>query len=196
MEDFYLEPGRIHRVLDMIVDFKLQQCDELHRRFGDRIDGLFVADDWGTQDGTFISKSVLDEFFTPRYQRIFDAIHDCGWHVILHSCGRINQFMPTFIELGVDVMNMQQPRSCGLVEFGEAFRGRVCFAATVDIQTTMVRGIEEEVRQEAGLLVKHWSTPEGGLIAFDYGDWPAVGARPETPLVMFDEFAKLIHYWQ
>ena len=37
MEDFYAEPERIHRVLDMIVDFKLQQCDELRRRFGDRL---------------------------------------------------------------------------------------------------------------------------------------------------------------
>jgi uroporphyrinogen-III decarboxylase len=196
MEDFYLEPERVHRVLDMIVDFKLQQCDELSRRFGDSIDGLFVADDWGTQAGTFVSNKILDEFFTPRYKKIFDAIHDCGWHVILHSCGRINPFVPTLIEAGVDVLNMQQSRSYGLVEFGQAFRGKVCFAATVDIQTTMPRGIEEEVREEARLLVQHWSTPEGGMIAFDYGDWPAIGVQPEVPRVMFDEFAKLMHYWQ
>ena len=29
MEDFYLEPERTHRVLDTIVDFKLEQLDEL-----------------------------------------------------------------------------------------------------------------------------------------------------------------------
>jgi len=196
MEDFYLEPECVGRVLDMIVDFKLAQCDELRRRFGDAVDGLFVADDWGTQDGTFVSKKTFDEFFAPRYRKIFDAIHDSGWHVILHSCGRINQFVSTLIELGVDVLNMQQSRSYGLVEFGDQFRGKVCFAATVDIQTTMPRGIEEEVREEARLLVEHWSTPEGGMIAFDYGDWPAIGVAPETPLVMFDEFTKRMHYWQ
>ena len=196
MEDFYLEPERVNRVLDMIERFKLEQCDELHRRFGDRIDGIFVADDWGTQSGTFVGQKILDEFFVPRYKTIFDCIHDCGWHVILHSCGRINDFVPTFVDLGVDVLNMQQTRSYGLVEFGEQFRGKVCFAATVDIQSTMPRGIEEEVREEARLLVRHWSTPEGGLIAFDYGDWAAIGVRPETPHVMFDEFAKLRHYWQ
>ena len=193
MEDFYLEPERVHRLLDMIVDFKLQQCDELRRRFGASIDGLFVADDWGTQDGTFVSKKILDEFFAPRYRRIFDAIHDCGWHVILHSCGRINEFVPTFLDLGVDVLNMQQSRSYGLVEFGERFRGKVCFAATVDIQTTMPRGVEEEVREEARLLAKHWGTAEGGLIVFDYGDWQAIGVRPEMPQIMFDEFAKLMY---
>ena len=196
MEDFYLQPERVQRVLDMIVDFKIEQCDELRRRFGDSIDGLFVADDWGTQSGPFVSNKTLDQFFTPRYKRIFDAIHDCGWHVILHSCGRINGFVPTLIEAGVDVLNMQQSQSYGLVEFGEAFRGKVCFAATVDIQTTMPRGIEEEVREEARLLVRHWSTPEGGMIAFDYGDWPAIGVKPEMPGIMFDEFSKLAHYWQ
>jgi len=196
MEDFYLEPERVNRVLDMIVHFKLEQCDELHRRFGDRIDGLFVADDWGTQSGTFVSKRTLDDFFVGRYKVIFDFIHQCGWHVILHSCGRINEFVPTFVELGVDVLNMQQTQSYGLVEFGERFRGKVCFAATVDIQSTMPRGIEQEVREEARLLVQHWSTPQGGMIAFDYGDWAAIGVRPETPRIMFDEFARLMYYWQ
>jgi len=196
MEDFYLEPKRVQRVLDMIVDFKLEQLDELRRRFGDRIHGLFVADDWGTQDGTFVGKNTLDEFFVPGYRKIFDAIHDCGWHVILHSCGKINAFVPTFIELGVDVLNMQQTRSYGLVEFGQQFRGKVCFLATVCIQSTLVRGVEEEVREEAQLLVPHWSTPQGGMIAFDYGEWGAIDVKPQTPLVMFDEFNKLKHYWR
>jgi len=196
MEDFYLEPEKVHRVLDMIVDFKIAQCEELHRRFGDRVHGLFVTDDWGTQDGTFVSRKILDEFFRPRYAKIFGAIHECGWHVLLHSCGRINNFVPTFLELGADVLNMQQSRNYGLVEFGDRFRGKVCFLATVDIQTTLPRGVEQEIREEARLLVEHWGTPEGGFIAFDYGDWPALGVPPEAPQIMFDEFAKLSTFWQ
>jgi len=193
MEDFYLEPERVERVLDMIVDFKLQQCDELRRRFGDRIHGLFVADDWGTQSGPFVSKRTFDEFFAPRYRTIFDAIHACAWHVILHSCGRINALVPTLIELGVDVLNMQQTQSYGPVEFGEQFRGKVCFLATADIQSTMPHGVEQEVREEVRLLLRHWATPEGGLIAFDYGAWEALGVRPEMPRIMFDEFARHMH---
>jgi len=193
MEDFYAEPEKIHRVLDMVVDFKLQQCDELRRRFGDRIHGLFVADDWGTQEGPFVSRKTFDEFFAPRYRTIFNAIHDCGWHVILHSCGRINAFVPAFLDLGVDVLNMQQSRSYGIEEFGRQFQGKVCFLATVDIQTTMPRGNEADIRNEARLLVKHWATPQGGFIAFDYGAWEALGVQSEMPRAMFDEFFKLRH---
>ena len=98
--------------------------------------------------------------------------------------------MPRLIELGVDVLNMQQTRNYGLVEFGEQFRGKVCFLATADIQSTMPRGVEEEVREEVRLIVRHWGTPAGGLIAFDYGDWGAVNVAEEMPRVMFDEFMK------
>jgi hypothetical protein len=89
---------------------------------------------------------------------------------------------------------MQQSRSYGLVEFGARFRGQVCFLATVDIQSTLPRGVEEEIREEARLLVRHWSTPAGGLIVFDYGAWDAVGVRPEIPQIMFEEFAGLLQF--
>lgn len=195
MEDFYLEPEKVNRVLDMIVDFKVEQIYELKRRFGDRIHGLFVTDDWGTQSGPFVSRKILDAFFVPRYRIIFDAIHSCGWHVILHSCGRINPFVPAFLELGADILNMQQSRNYGLVEFGETYRGKICFLATVDIQTTMPRGDEQEIREEARLLLRHWSTPQGGMIAFDYGAWDALGVKPEMPYHMFDEFLRHQNYW-
>jgi uroporphyrinogen decarboxylase len=196
MEDFYLQPERLERVLDMILRFKLEMFDELDRRFGDRVDGLFLTDDWGTQQGTFISTATFEQFFAPRYATLFGAIHDHGWHVILHSCGRINAFVPRLVELGVDVLNMQQPQAYGLVEFGERFRGKVCFLTTVDIQATLPRGVEEDVREEAGQLVRHWSTPEGGLIVFNYGDPEALAVKPEMTEVMFDEFVKRKDYWQ
>jgi len=195
MEDFYLEPARVGRLLDLILDFKLALLDELHRRVGDRVDGIFLTDDWGTQQGTFVGMKMFEEFFARRYRELFGAIQGHGWHVILHSCGRINAFVPPLIDLGVQVLNMQQPRAYGLVEFGRQFRGKVCFLTTVDIQSTLPGGNEADVREEARLLVENWSTPQGGFIVFNYGDPEALGVRPEMTAVMFDEFVKLKEFW-
>ena len=195
MEDFYLEPEKVERVLEMVLEFTVARLDELHRRFSDRVHGIFLTDDWGTQQGTFVSRKVFEQFFAARYETLFGAIHGHGWHVFLHSCGRINDFVPRLVELGVDVLNMQQPQAYGLVEFGEQFRGKVCFLTTVDIQSTLPRGVEEDVREEARQLVRHWSTPSGGLIVFNYGDPEALAVRPEMTRVMFDEFVKLKGYW-
>jgi uroporphyrinogen decarboxylase len=98
MEDLCLEPQRVERTLDMILEFRLEQFDELYRRFGNRIDGLFLTDDWGTQQGTFVGRNIFEQFFAPRYATLFAAIHAHGWHVMLHSCGRINAFVPRLIE--------------------------------------------------------------------------------------------------
>ena len=196
MEDFYLEPGKIERVLDLVLEFKLELLDELHRRVPGRVHGIFLTDDWGTQQGTFVGPNVFDRFFALRYKKLFDAIHGRGWHVMFHSCGRINAFVPKLIEVGVDVLNMQQPRAHDLVEFGEQFKGKVCFLTTVDIQSTLPKGIEEDVREEARLLVEHWSVPSGGLIVFNYGDPEALAVPAEMTEIMFDEFVRQMDYWQ
>lgn len=196
LEDLYLEPDNIARVLDMILEHKLGLFDELHQRFGDAIDGLFLTDDWGTQQGCFIGPYLFDQFFLERYRTLFSAIHSHGWHVILHSCGRINDLVPRLIDAGADVLNMQQPCAYGPLDaFGDRFAGQVTFLTTVDIQSTLPGGDEQRIREEARQLVKHWSTPEGGFIVFNYGDPDALAVRPEVSAIMFDEFAKLKTYW-
>jgi uroporphyrinogen decarboxylase len=192
LEDFYLEPEKIDTVLDLILDFRLAQFDELHRRFGDRIDGLFLTDDWGTQEGTFVGPALFERFFLERYRQLARAIHGHGWHFILHSCGRVNEFVPYFIEFGADVLNLQQPRAYGIAEIGRQFAGKVCFLTTADIQATLPSGDAERVRAEVRELVEHWSTPDGGFIVFNYGDPESLAIPPEMTAVMFHAFAELM----
>jgi uroporphyrinogen decarboxylase len=194
-EDFYLEPEKIEKLLDMILEFRLEQFDELQRRFGERIDGLFLTDDWGTQQGTLISARTFEHFFLERYRHLVRAAHAHGWHFMLHSCGRINDFVPYFIDVGVDVLNMQQPKAYGIKEVGERFAGSVCFLTTVDIQKTLPTGSHENVRAEARELVENWSTQRGGLMVHTYVDPESLGFKPEMNRVMLDAFAELMNYW-
>jgi len=195
LADFHLEPAKIEKLLDMILAFKIELFDELHRRFGARIDGLFCTDDWGTQKGTFISGTMFEDFFLERYRLLVRHVHDFGWHFMLHSCGRINDFVPYFIGVGVDVLNMQQPQVYGLEELGRQFAGKVCFLTTADIQATMPSGDHEKIRREVRQLVERWSTPDGGLIVFNYGFPEAIGATQEATELMFREFAAMMDHW-
>ncbi len=195
LADFHLEPEKIARLLEIILQFKLEMFDELARRFGDRIDALFCTDDWGTQQGTFIGGQMFEDFFYRPYRRMVDTVHGHGWHFILHSCGKVNRFVPYFIDLGMDVLNLQQPRAYGIEEFGRQFAGKVCFLTTADIQATMPSGDQRRIRDEVRLLVERWSTPKGGLIVFNYGHPDAIGTTVEATDVMFDEFGKMMHHW-
>lgn len=188
MMDFYLEPEKISRVLDMVLDHKIAQIDEVHRRYGDRVHGLFLTDDWGTQKAPFISPELFDEFFLERYRTLINRYHEHGYDFMLHSCGRINDLVDRFIDMGVDVMNMQQPQTYGIEEIGKRFAGRICFLTTVDIQATLPTGDPEKIREEAHALVDNWGTPDGGFIVFNYGDAEGIGVAPEISDIMFKAF--------
>jgi hypothetical protein len=195
LTDLYEEPEKVAALIDLVLDWKLAHFDELHRRHGDRVHGLFLTDDWGTQEAPMISPDMFREVFLPRYRKLTRAIHAHGWHVILHSCGRVNDLVPLFIEAGMDVLNMQQPRCYGIEELGRRFAGKVTFLTTVDIQATLPGGDAAAIRAEAELLVRHWSTPDGGLIVFNYGDREALGVPPGAAETMFRAFSDLKEYW-
>ena len=92
------------------------------------------------------------------------------------------------IDIGVDVLNLQQPRALGIEEIGEQFAGRVAFSSLCDIQHTLPFKGEQGIREEAELLLQCWGTPEGGFILSDYGDGRAIGVELEKKEIMLDAF--------
>ena len=115
---------------------------------------------------------------------------------MFHSCGKINDFLPLFIELGVDVMNIQQPQLYGIKTVGEMAAGRICFLTTSDIQKTLPAGDLDKMRSEIKELIENWSTPEGGFIVFNYGMGEAIGVSEDTTEEMFREFGRQKDYWE
>jgi len=190
LADFYLNPALIEELLDIILNFKLDLIENLRARFGGKIHGVTMTDDWGTQQAIFISLPMWQQFFRHRYEKLISAAHDAGMHFWLHSCGRVNELIPDFIKVGLDVINLQQPRALGIEEIGARFRGKICFESLADIQTTLPFGTTEEMEQEARLLLEHWATPEGGFILSDYDDSAAIEVSYEQKKKMFEAFRK------
>ena len=195
LADLCYEPAKVERLLDMVLEFKLGLFAELHRRFPGRINGLFCTDDWGTQNGTIISERMFRDFFLKRYQQLTETAHGYGWHYILHSCGKVNSFVPLFMEMGVDMLNLEQPRTYGIEELGRQFAGKIAFLTTADIQATMPQGDVAEIRAEVRELVEHWATARGGFVVFNYGFDEAIGTTAEATAAMFDEFDRLKNRW-
>jgi uroporphyrinogen decarboxylase len=188
--DLHLERERIEKLADRIVDYDLRIMENIAERFPGMIHGFNFTDDWGTEQATFVHPRMWDDFFKPRYQRIFDFAHKQDWKVWMHSCGKINGIIESLIEIGCDVVEPQQPRALGIEEIGKQFRGRICFASLCDIQHTLPFKGDIEIREEAELLLKEWTTPQGGFILIDYGDGAAIGVKQERKQIMLDAFRK------
>jgi hypothetical protein len=194
LTELYTDRERMEELADRIVDFDVRVIRNLGRMFPGRIHGMHFSDDWGTEVATFVSPKMWCSFFQPRYARIFDAMHEQGWDVWMHSCGKVNEIIAPLIEIGLDAINLQQPRALGIEEIGAQFRGRICFESLCDIQTTLPFKDADEVRAEAKLLLEQWATPEGGFVLSDYGDGEAIGVPLWKKGVMLAAFREYDPY--
>ena len=191
LTELYTDRSRMEYLADRIVAFDLAVIRNIGQRFPGRIHGFTFTDDWGSELDTFVSPRMWCDFFQPRYSRIFEAAHAQGWDVWMHSCGKVNKIIDPLIEIGLDAINLQQPRALGIEEVGKQYAGRICFESLCDIQATLPYADADEIRAEARLLLQHWSTPAGGFVLSDYGDGQAIGVplwKKEVMLQAFREF--------
>ena len=191
LTDFYLERERIIKLADRIVEYDLGIIRNIAQRFPGRIHGMIFSDDWGTQQNLIINPEMWRKFFKSRYKSIFDAIHQVGWHAWMHSCGRINDIIGDLIEIGVDTLNIQQPRVLGIEEIGQKFRGQICFVSLCDIQQTLPFKDDYQIINEAKLLLEHWAAPNGGFILDDYPDEEELTLDVGKKRIMLDAFLNL-----
>jgi uroporphyrinogen decarboxylase len=189
--DLYVNREAMENLADRIADVHVGFVQEVARRFPGRINGWCMSDDWGTQQNSFISYDFWMDFFFPRYKRIFDAMHQAGCHVWVHSCGKINDIIEGYIQAGVNVVNLQQPRALGIADIADRYTGRITFESLSDIQATLPSGDKDAIEADVEALMTRWATPEGGFVFSDYGDDRAIGISDESVKpFMYDTFSK------
>ena len=181
-------PEQLGNLIDILVEMNLAAIKH-YAQAG--CDGLFLWDDWGLQNRLMISPDSWREIWKGRYQRIFQAAHDAGMLTFLHSCGYIIDILDDLIEIGLDVIQMDQQENMGLELLGERFAGHITFFNPVDIQTVMVDGSLDDIRAYCRQMVKHLGRPEGGFIPRWYSDPQGAGHTPEAVDAMCREFIKI-----
>lgn len=185
--DIYQAPNELGRLIDILVDMNLYAIEQYAQAGAD---GYIFCDDWGLQDRLMISPRSWREIWKPRYARVYKAAHEAGLLTFLHSCGNIVDILDDFIEIGLDVIQMDQQENMGLKLLGERFAGRITFWCPVDIQNTMVRGTLDDIRQYCRRMVALLGRPKGGFIARWYSDPVGAGHRKEAIDAMCQEFLK------
>jgi hypothetical protein len=198
LTDIYLEPLKFSQLADKVFEFE----KEIIKEYGKlKVDAVGFFDDWGTENTLFIRPQKWREIFKPRYKKQFELIHNLGMKVFFHSCGYVWDIIEDLIEIGVDVINLEQPlvfskeKMNGIDRLAKEFGGKVCFESPVDQQRTLSHGSREEIIQEAKHLIQALGKYNSGFIALADGGG-ALGIVPEENIrVMmqaFEEYGKMI----
>jgi len=186
--DIYDRPDELGNLIDILVEMGISAIEKF-AALG--VDGYIFPDDWGLQNRLMIAPEKWREIWKSRYARIFDAVHDAGMLTFLHSCGYIVDILDDLIEIGLDVIQMDQQENMGLELLGERFGGRITFYCPVDIQNTMVYGSLEDIRFYCRKMVKLLGSPNGGFIPKWYSDPVGAGHRQEAIDAMCEEFLRI-----
>lgn len=187
LEDLYIDRDRIERLIDIVFSFE----KEIIRNYGRYdLNAVAFSDDWGTQDRLMISPDLWREVFKNRYKEQFDLVHEFGMHVYFHSCGFIYDIIPDLIEIGVDVLNLNQPDLFGIERLGEEFGGRVCFNCPVDHQTVAINGTRGEIFEYVERLNRHLGSYNGGFIGY-IEEYHSIGMSDENYRNIVDAFERL-----
>ena len=182
--DVAAEPDNVRRLNGMVRDVVLEQIE----RFAEiGCDGIGLAEDWGTQDRLLINPAHWRAIFKPDFKILCDAAHARGLTVLMHSCGYVADIIEDLIEVGVDILQFQQPRVYDLDLLAERYTGRVTFMCPVDIQTTLQTGDRGLIRAEAYELVEKFNRG-GGFIAMCYGAVDAINANAECEQWAYEAF--------
>jgi len=182
------EPDYVQALLGRLVDAWLENLRRFTAAVGDRVDVLQFNDDLGTQDAPFLSVKMFRELIFPHYQRGLDWVHrNTRMKVFMHNDGAIYPFLPTLIEMGVDVLNPVQTTAAGMDpeklkrEFGERL---VFWGAACDCQHTLPFGTPEDVAREVRESLRIFA-PGGGYVFASVHNIQA-GVPAENVIALFD----------
>lgn len=184
LTDFYEYPEAVHALFRKLTDFYKRMLERGKRELN--LDGIFTSDDLGTQTSVFFSGKIFDEFFFPYYKEIVDKAHELHMHFWLHTCGNITEFLPKFIDIGIDVIHPIQKYTMDERTIARVYGDRIAVWAGFDVQRTIPYGTADEVRAEVRNIMDAYARPDGRFL-FTLGN----GATGDTPIpsleALFDE---------
>ncbi len=163
-------------LLDRLTDLTVDCIGALADLGG--VDGFMTWQDHGTQQGPLMKPSLFREFYKPRYARVVEAAHHAGMDFFWHTCGQVADLLPDMIDIGVDVVQLDQPRLIGHRRLADRFGGRICFWNAVDIQWATTPGItDSDITAEVAAMLEPFAGV--GVMARHYGQPEDIGLTAE-----------------
>ena len=168
LTDYYEYPAQTHRLFQALTDFYCGLITRCAREAP--VDGLLTSDDLGTQSSGFFSPAIFREFFKPYYRQIFDTCHRHGMHAWMHACGCVQEFIPDWIDVGLDVLHPIQKHTMDEQTIARNFGGRLTIFTGLDVQQVIPWGTPAEVRAEVRHLLDCFWRPGRGRCMLTAGN--------------------------
>jgi uroporphyrinogen decarboxylase len=191
-ENFMMLLASDRDLVEYWLDAKLEHDKAILEKFlaiaGPHIEAIQMNDDLGTQDSLQVSPQLYREVFKPRQRQWIEFVK-ARTHakVFLHCDGAVEQIIPDFIEIGIDVLNPLQTSARGMApRLIKAKYGRdlAFWGGGVETQTTLPFGSLEDIRREVRERLRLLGPGGGYVFATIHNIQPDI--PPEKIMAIFD----------
>lgn len=191
-----MERDLVEYWLDAKLEHDLAILDKFLAIAGPFIEAIQMGDDFGTQSALQISPRVYREVFKPRQKKWIEFVKArTGAKVFIHCDGAIEEILPDFVEIGIDVLNPLQTSAKGMdpQRIKQKYGKNLAFwGGGVETQTTLPFGTVEEVRREVRDRVKLLGTASGYVFATIHNIQADI--PPEKILTIYDTVSECGKY--
>lgn len=164
MTDLYLEREN----LDQLIEYLYSQMHFSVDGYSSAgLDAVILWEDWGLQNTLMISPKMWREVFKKPMAELIQYVHQHHMKYVLHSCGYITEILDDLIDIGVDVLQLDQQKLMGIDVLAQ-YAGSVCFFNPVDIQLASFNDDLAGIRRYAADMAEKLSTSAGGFMYKTY----------------------------
>ena len=148
--DVALAPDIAEHLFQRVTEFYLEYARRTFEAAEGNIDIFMTGDDFGTQQGPFMSPDMWRHFLLPGFRAFIELGKQHGCKVAHHSCGSIAPLIPDMLDCGLDILNPIQPGVRGMdrQKLKREFGDRLVFHGSISIQKTLPFGTPDDVRSE------------------------------------------------
>lgn len=167
------DPEYVTEFFDEFMEWKLKLIGKIKEVY--QPDILMFHDDWGTQNGLFFSPDIWRALIKPQIQKAVNKCHELGMYYEQHSCGKIEDIVPDFVEMGIDSWQGQEIND--IPKLKQLTRGKLEFHTMPVYQNLVANGMagkltKEELDQK--VTEQFVKNAEGGHylpMMIPFGDW-------------------------
>jgi uroporphyrinogen decarboxylase len=194
--DMIINRKFIERLIDKYLETQMAIFEEKIEAVNEFISIVEITDDLGTQQGPMISPELYRSLIKPRQKKMCDFIKKkTDAYIYLHSCGSVYDFIPDYIDVGIDILNPIQVSAKNMDtknlknEFGNdiVFWGGGC-----DTQWILPFGTPSDVKEEVKRRIDDLA-PGGGFVFCQVHNIQA-NIPPENIMAMYETFDKYCSY--
>ena len=151
-------PAFIHEIMEEYTKVNIEIIKRL-TEVG--VDIMTFGDDLGYKGNPFFSLDVFREFILPYHKRMYQECKKRGAKIVLHSCGKIDQFLPDLVDAGLDcIQSLEATAGVDLPGLKESLGDKLCFMGGLDSSGVLTYGTPKDVEENVRNTIK--SAGKGG----------------------------------